>query len=70
MIVVKYVGIIWALFGVATIVVLPWSTWNNPPSDQTLDENQLVLTGALVLSVLIYVIPGLVLYALGNKKKA
>ncbi len=58
----KWVGGIWAVVGVGNLVGMPWTT-----------AGQGLLTAGLMFNVLLFIVPGLIVYGIGSaitKKQA
>ncbi len=51
----KWVGGIWAVIGVGNLVGMPWTT-----------AGRGLLTAGLMLNVLLFVVPGLIVYGIGS----
>ncbi|MFH1261575.1 MAG: SHOCT domain-containing protein [Candidatus Micrarchaeota archaeon] len=59
----KWVGGIWAVIGVGNLIGMPWTTAGQ----------ELLITAGLMLNVLLFVVPGLIVYGIGSaitKKQA
>lgn len=52
--VLKVLGTLWALIGLANLVMMPWDT-----------AGELLLTSGLIFNFLVFVLPGIVIYGIG-----
>lgn len=54
----RIVGAVWALLGVGNVVMMPWDIWSGT-----------ALSLGMIFNMVAFIIPGLALYALGDRKR-